>query len=113
MEKTKDTLRTTALVWWNNLPFDSTNNVSKTSYCAYYYGERNYQSLTGSEIEEIWKNDLPLEERENYYGIYKPNQKQFDIALFKAYIEKFTPADRVMAKVILESRIKQWEENGI
>ena len=56
------TLREQALEWWDNLPFNSSNDVSKQ----YYYNKhftnrftmaRNYSELTGREIESIWRKE--------------------------------------------------------
>lgn len=106
--------REIALTWWNNLPFNSSNTtISKQHFYDKYFVNgnmftpaQNYSPLTPIEIEEIWKIELPLEERENYYGIYKPNQKQFkqfDESLFKAYIDKFSDEDLYKAHNILTS----------
>jgi hypothetical protein len=77
--------REQALAWWSNLPFNSSNNVSKTSYCKKYYGNftlaRTYDTLTDKEIEEIWRKEtkevrfIGGESLAISVGL-KPNQKQ-------------------------------------
>jgi hypothetical protein len=77
--------RQQALAWWSNLPFNSSNNVSKTSYCKKYYGNftlaRTYDTLTDREIEEIWRKEtkevrfIGGESLAISVGL-KPNQKQ-------------------------------------
>lgn len=66
--KTKETstTRVKALVWWSNLPFNSSNTtISKQHYYDKYFVNgnkftvaQNYSQLTGREIEEIWKQEV-------------------------------------------------------
>ena len=56
----KTTTREKALIWWNNLPFNSNNTEKgKVNYTFKYYGlDRKYTSLTGKEIEEIYLKEI-------------------------------------------------------
>lgn len=59
----KDNLRTLALEWWYNLPQGTFyENGSKNALCEKYYPDRTSLSLTGREIENIWKNELGITE---------------------------------------------------
>lgn len=70
--------RELALEWWNSLPyFGSGNKLGRNGLSNKHY-QKQSDYLTGREIEEIWKNQLPLEERESYYGMYKPNEQFFN-----------------------------------
>lgn len=60
--------RQLALAWWNQLHI-----LVKMKHAQNYFTRDDSINLTGREIEEIWKSELPLEERESYYGIYKSN----------------------------------------
>lgn len=66
--------------------------------------ERRYHSLTGREIEKIWRKECGQIEDE----VFKPNQKQFkqfDESLFRAYIDKFSKKDLQKASKILNDKI--------
>lgn len=98
MKKTNETSKTTreqALEWWNGLSvFESGNKLGKNGLCTkYYHIDRYYDSLTGREIEEIWRHEHYLEPINS-----KLNQKQFkdfDPRLFKQYIDKFSDEDQL------------------
>jgi len=51
--------RTQAIQWWNGLfEYINPSGINKSALTEKYYGkERRYQSLTGSEIEEIWRKE--------------------------------------------------------
>ena len=87
--------RELALAWWNNLKdLDFTDMFveTKCSYTMHHFGhERNYNSLTGREIEEIWKNQLPLAEREFYYGLYKESEKEYIFKLNQKQFKELNP----------------------
>lgn len=64
-----NTIRTLAMQWWNNLPFNSSNTkISKTHYYNQYFGykgavftmAKDYTELTGREIESIFYNEVIL-----------------------------------------------------
>ncbi len=61
------TIRQLTMQWWNNLPFNSSNTkISKTHYYNQYFGykgaaftmAKDYTELTGSEIENIFYNEV-------------------------------------------------------
>lgn len=68
-----------ALSWWNQLTFEDKfyRVISWLKSQNRDTTERHPDDLTNIEILEIWKNQLSLEERESYYGIYKSNEKQY------------------------------------
>lgn len=97
--------REQALAWWSNLPFNSSNNVSKTSYCKKYYGNftlsRTYDTLTDKEIEKIWRKETKegsdREIIEEVFPDLKPNQEELvtndneivpDYSQPKSYLEE-------------------------
>lgn len=118
--------RQKALVWWNSIEPDW-----RVDYCIYHNDKLNLKgrtpsSLTGREIEEIWKNEVQIKELSNacHNAEYlKPNQKQFvpnfstkeeklemvkekfnqkqfkqfDESLHKAYLNKFSEEDKFKA----------------
>ena len=47
------TNREKALEWWNNYKW-----LVQQELTFVYYGKRHYESLTGREIEHIWKNEI-------------------------------------------------------
>ena len=50
------TTREKAIQWWNNLPdFGKNVRFGKDEFTIKFYGSRTFQSLTGREIEHIWK----------------------------------------------------------
>lgn len=79
--------REQALAWWNSLSDISIQMPSKSHLCKVYHGDmRIHKSLTGREIEEIWKKENSfmgtgltqsefINNCEKYFG-GKPNQKQ-------------------------------------
>lgn len=94
--------REQALAWWGNLPFNSSNNVSKTSYCKKYYGNftlaRTYDTLTDKEIEEIYDKEVLEPKRQEEWQesqvnrrYSKPNQKQFSLEPEKQQVVDFEP----------------------
>lgn len=64
--KTNKTTRELAIEWWNKLD----SSIKEMLASAYNKGF-SYKLLSGYLIENIWKNELPLEVRESYYGAYK------------------------------------------
>jgi len=55
--KLKKTTREKALLWWNNLPdFGKGGFFGKDELTTKFYGSRVLYSLTGREIEYIWRN---------------------------------------------------------
>ena len=100
--------RELALEWWNSLK----NHKLKQSLAddlTLTSGEKAYQSLTGREIEEIWKKETGgglATGGDKVLQILnsKPNQKQFkkfNPELFKAYIDKFSDEDKMNALKVL------------
>lgn len=86
--------RELALEWWRSLSLQKQLS---------FYKERDIQSLTGREIEEIWRKELFSVEKDILNSIngqeneFKPNQKQFNHfspELFKKYIDKFSDEDK-------------------
>lgn len=64
--------RESAMEWWNRLPFNSSNDVSKQHYYDKYFVKgnkatmaKNYTQLTGREIEAIWIEEIGLKQAEN------------------------------------------------
>lgn len=85
------TTREQALAYFNSLPSDDQQMLTYR-----YFNERHRQSLTGREIEEIWRKECNQIEDE----VFKPNQKQFkqfDESLHKAYLNKFSEEDKFKA----------------
>ncbi len=73
-----------------------------------YLKGRISTSLTGREIEEIWRKECNQIEEE----IFKNNQKQFkkfSSELFKAYIDKFSEEDKIKAFEILFDSCAKWD----
>lgn len=54
--KTKETLRTTAIAWWNNLSI-----ITQIPLVQKHANRSNPDSLTGREIEEIWRQEMFIE----------------------------------------------------
>jgi len=108
----KNQTRRQALEWWSKLPKD-TRQQSKLNLCWIYFDiGRNPSSLTGREIEKIWRKEHPnlIKDADELSNLMddtfesKPNQKQFkefNPELFKAYINKFSDKDKVKALNIL------------
>lgn len=124
--KTNETLtRKLALKWWSDLPFDSSNNVSKKAYYDCYKANvytlaKNYTELTGGEIQHIWAVEtnrienvvftpnFSTQEEKLETVKQKFNQKQykqFDESLFKAYIDKFSDEDKIKVLNVLVCNI--------
>ena len=91
-----------ALAWWNSIKSKNKKQLLCQSYrfSAGLQGT-SFHSLTGREIEEIWRNEVQIPElrnaEHNTKYLEKPNQKQFkqfDESLFKAYIDKFSDEDK-------------------
>lgn len=111
MEKTKETSkreqsnRRQAISWWNNLTFGKQCFIRSK----YHPQERSLDSLTGREIEEIWRKETKegsdREIIEEVFPDLKSNQKQFvefNEDLFKAYIAKFSYDDQSkMVEILL------------
>lgn len=57
------TTREQALKWWSGLfEYVNPSGINKSALAEKYFGkERRYQSLTGSEIEEIWRKEAKTE----------------------------------------------------
>lgn len=113
--KTKETLNTRelALEWWNSITYKNAM-LSK-----YNHHNKDYTTITNSEIEEIWKLEKPNQKQysqeevdelldrqaaESTHQTIKAmkalNQKQFktfDKSLFKSYINKFSNEDKLNA----------------
>ena len=74
------TTRQQAMAWWNKLKYDSPIHLE---FYAKKYFQRDWDTLTGREIEEIWKNEVQVKELSNTYHnaeyLKKPNQKQLNI----------------------------------
>lgn len=118
--------------WWDKLDEDSKHYlIIKYNYANLYkiwkgetqkseefdwsddsYLPKQYQDSTIlGEADESLNSYIEHDEKYLDHPI-KPNQKQFkdfNSDLFRAYIEKFKPSDRVHMKVILDRRIKEWE----
>jgi len=101
-EKVNST-REQAITWWDSIDPDL-----RVDFCIYYNDKLNLSgrlpsSLTGREIEEIWKNEVQVKELSNVHHnaeYLKPNQKQFkqfDESLHKAYLNKFSEEDKFKA----------------
>jgi hypothetical protein len=55
----KKSSRELALEWWNSLSDISIQMPSKSHLCKLYHGDmRIHKSLTGSEIEQIWRRKV-------------------------------------------------------
>lgn len=105
----KKSTRELALEWWNSLPVDSVNsdreNGTKCGLTNKHLGSfERFNSLTGREIEKIWRKETKegsdREIIELAFPDLKPNQKQFkefNPELFKAYISKFSDEDKIKA----------------
>jgi hypothetical protein len=101
--------RELALEWWRTI------ELPRQVLLAKRYFERTALSLTGKEIEEIWRKETQgFEQQANLAGAvveFKPNQKQFkefNTELFKQYIEKFSDEDKLKAmKIIFLSQHKK------
>lgn len=96
--KTKETsTRQKALIWWDNLPFNSRNDKSKASYCFNFKGHFNYKVLTVKEIEEIWLKEINWENESHHNeedltnsqieSLYKSNQKQCNKPFRRGIVE--------------------------
>lgn len=99
MEKTKETLRTTALAWWkqlkSNIQLDYWRIYQKTTFTP----SHSPNELTGREIEEIYDKEVLKPKRQEEWQesqvnrrYSKPNQKQFkefNSKLARAYLNKF------------------------
>ncbi len=105
MKKTKETSREQAIKWWNDLPLFTKN--SKHHYADRYFPNRGHASLTGREIEHIWKQELQeaavrfeyriMDDGTNYPKSTGKQFKEFNPELFKAYIDKFSDEDKLKA----------------
>jgi hypothetical protein len=93
--------RELALKWWNKMDeWDQLWNVAHSNLFPF----RHTNSLTGREIEMVWrkvtKEGSDREIIEHVYPDLKSNQKQFkefNPELFRAYINKFSNEDKVKA----------------
>lgn len=106
---TKST-RELALKWWSSLKYPT----NKEYFVDKYFKNRHFTSLTGREIEEIWRKETQegsdREIIEHVFPDLKPNQKQFkkfNPELFKSYINKFSDEDKLKARRLIESSIPQ------
>ena len=56
------TIREQALEWWNNIKDFDEHSIFKGKYglCFRYYPGREWQYLTGREIEDIWRKETQL-----------------------------------------------------
>lgn len=111
-ESTSKSTRELALEWWDHLLLKE--RLDKSYHFCTDIGKTTIE-FTEKDIEEIWFKEQYIP-RPNIIVEPKPNQKQFkefNPKLFKQYIEKFRPSDRILARIILGDRIKQWEEKGI
>ena len=92
-----ESTREQAITWWDSLSDISIQMPSKSHLCKVYHGDmRIHKSLTGREIEEIWKNEVQVKELSNAYHnveYLKPNQKQ-------------SPADEII-ELVGEDNFKQ------
>lgn len=105
--------REQALAWWNNLE----GLEQRRTFLKYHDPfDRTQNSLTNSEIEEIWKNEVQVVELRNaehnseYLDKPKPNQKQFkqfDESLFKAYIDKFSDEDKFKCLILILNELSE------
>lgn len=108
-QKTKETAETStreqALAWWNQWSL-----TIKDQYSEKHFKMRPAFSLTGREIEEIWRKetqnsiDKPQSKEIKKALEIKYNQKQykqFDESLFKAYISKFSDEDKLKAFICI------------
>lgn len=115
MKTNETSTRRQALAWWKKLclscELDDTHYVLDNLMRKHIGFERKYHSLTGREIEEIWRRETEegsdREILEYVFPDLKPNQKhfkKFNEDLFKAYISKFSENDRYeMLRVLSES----------
>lgn len=99
-----NTIRTLAMQWWNNLPFNSSNTkISKTHYYNQYFGykgavftmAKDYTELTGREIESIFYNEVILKwfEAHPLYHLCNGMQKETIIAAYlQEHSNTSTPA---------------------
>jgi hypothetical protein len=116
--------RELALEWWNNLEIYQKTAIQ----FKYNPQERQLTSLTGREIEKIWRieTNQDAEDGEKLHAHLKPNQKQFidkpqskeirkaldnkynakqfkefNPELFQSYISKFSDEDKLKALKVL------------
>ena len=79
MEKTKETLRTRAIVWWKQLclscELDDTHYVLDSLMKKHIGFERRYHSLTGREIEEIYDKEILEPKRQKEWQESQVNQR--------------------------------------
>jgi hypothetical protein len=115
--------REIALDWWNNL-----TSFQKCSFRdEHIKNNQNLGSLTGREIEEIWRRETKPNQKQiadeiiNLVGenqfkeIIKESEKrinrkqfiEFNPDLFKAYIDKFSDEDKVKATIVLLENQKE------
>lgn len=119
--KTKEiSTRELAVKWWN----DESNLLNRTALFNRYFSNtatkdkmftvaNNYEELTGREIEEIWKNEVLEPKRQKEWQesqvnckYTKPNAKEFDESLFRAYIDKLPKSETLnMIKIIYENKL--------
>lgn len=105
-QKTNETVEKStkqqAIAWWNNLQF----NKQCFLRSKYHSQERQLNSLTGREIEEIWRKEiLQTEVKKDIENALKSLEsksnakqfKQFDESLHKAYLNKFSNEDKFKA----------------
>ena len=105
-------IREQALAWWNKLSLEEKfyKVIPWLKNQDINVAERHPNTLTGREIEEIWRKETKDgSDREIIEHVFesKPNQKQFkqfDESLFKAYIDKFSNEDKLkmLAKLSCE-----------
>lgn len=107
--------REQALAWWNSLSDISIQMPSKSHLCKVYHGDmRIHKSLTGREIEEIWKNEVQVKELSNVYHnaeYLKPNQKQYSQEEVDRLLDQ--QAARTTAQVLRsnQKQFKQFDES--
>jgi hypothetical protein len=120
--KTKETsTREKALTWWNSIKSKRKKQLLCQSY-RFSVGLQgtSFHSLTGREIEEIWRKETAYIDPSDIEAAYKmqvkPNQKQFkefNESLFKAYINKFDDEDKYeMLRLLAESFKLNFEFNN-
>ena len=107
--------RETAIAWFKSLSMKQQSIAIKNSNIA-CKEDRSIDSLTGREIEEIWRKETKAgsdrEIIEEVFPDLKPNQKQFkefDKSLFLSYINKFSDEDKVTAFEVLFENSKKWD----
>jgi hypothetical protein len=115
MNREKST-RELALEWWNDLPEFNYKSSNKTFLYSKYKKKLNLTSLTDSEIEQIYHNEViepklqeNWQESQVNQKFPKPNQKQLPEEL-KGVVPRITTIDEKIEQVKKWNNAKQFKE---